>query len=182
MGDSDHVHEFCDGCPLCRPALIDLRSGRGLSADDKLTQAVERIWDKHTSYEQRRAFIRVTRFNSRDTADVLLFEEVVAKIKRVADLLGDEAVPSQFHVVWLDAGREPQDKPNPAYPHGVEIGRLAPGPHCKCALPYPAPRCGSHLVTCTRCGVTVACTAAGRPDDPRSIMVPCKQVIRPENN
>lgn len=181
MGTNGPDHEFCDECPLCRPAIIDISTGREMSPDHKLMKAVNRIWDQHTTYEQRRAFIRVTRFNSREAADVLLFEEVVTKIKQVSDLLGDDP-PTQFRVVWLDAGREPQDKPNPAYPHGVEIGCLAPGPHCRCMLPYPAPRCGSHIVTCNRCGVTVACTAAGRPDDPRSIMVPCKKVVVPENN
>lgn len=184
-------HEFCDECPLCRPALIDMRTGRSRGPDDKLMKAVNRIWDNHTSYEQRRAFIRVTRFNSQAPEDQHLFHEVAAKIQRVAELLeGDEppqpaAQPGQFDVKFLDSGREPQEQPNPKYPSGVDIKAATPGPHCRCSLPYPAPRCGSYVITCTRCGSRAACTTAGRPDDPRSIEVPCRvevQTIRPDEN
>lgn len=80
-------------------------------------------------------------------------------------------------VEWHDAGREPQCAPDPAYPHGKDI-HLADGIEQKCIaqLPYPAKRCGYYTVECERCGISIAVTTAGRPDDPRSIELPCKQL------
>ena len=80
---------------------------------------------------------------------------------------------SQFEVAFRASGRGKAQCPsNPESPQGIE---LDPGhrPACKAELPYPAPECGAWLIHCTRCEATVACTAAGRPDDPRSMMVPC---------
>lgn len=78
---------------------------------------------------------------------------------------------------WIDRGREPQVKPNPAFPDGID---LDPGerPACKVALPYPAKRAGFYVVRCEICDTTTVVTAAGRPDDPRSIMLPCDPVGR----
>jgi hypothetical protein len=76
---------------------------------------------------------------------------------------------------WVDGGRKPRNPPNPAYPHGIDLPCPEPVlPHCKIALPYPAPRCGIYVVRCETCGTVVVCTTAGRPDDPRSILVNCK--------
>lgn len=78
-------------------------------------------------------------------------------------------------VEWVDSGREPQCKPDPAYPDGkdmdVSFGAAAT---CKTALPYPAKRCGYFVVACPICGIRVGVTTAGRPDDPRSIKVACR--------
>jgi hypothetical protein len=41
-------------------------------------------------------------------------------------------------------------------------------------LPYPAKRIGHYRIECELCGLRVACTTAGRPDDPRSIRIACK--------
>lgn len=79
----------------------------------------------------------------------------------------------QFKVEWMDSGREPQCPPNPAYPDGIDIKADGAAMTCKADLPYPAKRCGAYVVECTRCGLRVACTTAGRPDDPRSIELPC---------
>jgi hypothetical protein len=80
-------------------------------------------------------------------------------------------------IKWLDAGREPKVKPNPAYPSGIDID-LSGGAvkNCYTALPYPAKRIGSYIVECERCGLRVVLTTAGRPDDPRSVKVACKTV------
>ena len=77
-------------------------------------------------------------------------------------------------VKWFDAGLEPKSEPDPAYPHGIDID-VSEGakPTCSTALPYPARRIGHFMVTCDRCKVSAALTTAGRPDDPRSIRVPC---------
>ena len=83
----------------------------------------------------------------------------------------------QFTIEWHDAGREPQCPPDPRYPDGIDIDGIAPGQDaCKTDLPYPAKRCGAFIVTCAVCGIRVGITTAGRPDDPRSVRVPCLPV------
>lgn len=78
-------------------------------------------------------------------------------------------------VEWIDAGREPQCAPDPRFPNGVDIDVSKPGElTCQTALPYPALRCGQFLVSCSKCGFNALVTTAGRPDDPRSIKIPCK--------
>lgn len=83
-----------------------------------------------------------------------------------------------FTIDWLDSEREPQVKPDPKYPNGKDIVShdVAAGqPSCKIDLPYPARRCGTYIIECESCGIVIAITTAGRPDDPRSITVPCKR-------
>lgn len=79
-------------------------------------------------------------------------------------------------VEWVDAGREPTQQPDPAYPDGIDIDATTQGQKrtCRTDLPYPARRCGHYLITCRVCGMTAMVTTAGRRDDPRSIKVPCK--------
>lgn len=83
----------------------------------------------------------------------------------------------QFTVTFLDSGREPQVAPNPAYPDGIDLDPTegAAVQSCKVMLPYPAPRCGVMAVKCGRCGLSIAATVAGRPDDPRSVRLRCNQ-------
>lgn len=76
-------------------------------------------------------------------------------------------------IEWIDDHREPQCAPDPAYPRGKDLDASHGGPSCMTVLPYPAKRCGLYVVECERCGVRVACTTAGRPDDPRSIKIAC---------
>lgn len=81
-----------------------------------------------------------------------------------------------FTVEWIDHGREPQCKPDPAYPAGKDITLVDPAiPHCTVTLPYPAKRCGLYVVVCRTCGQRVGITTAGRPDDPRSAQIPCPE-------
>ena len=82
---------------------------------------------------------------------------------------------TQFELEWLDAGREPQCQPNPAYPNGMDIGPSERPGVCKLVLPYPAKRCGAYVARCTKCGASVGVTTAGRPDDPRSVGVICRR-------
>lgn len=83
-------------------------------------------------------------------------------------------MPEHHTIRWLDGEREPQCKPNPAFPDGVDIdGARGAQPSCKVELPYPAKRCGTYIIECARCGLRVGCTTAGRPDDPRSITIAC---------
>lgn len=80
----------------------------------------------------------------------------------------------QFEIGWKDAGKEPKCEPNPAYPNGIDVD-ISDGASLTCVakLPYPAERIGAYIVHCNRCGFTGGCTTAGRPDDPRSIKMPC---------
>lgn len=77
-------------------------------------------------------------------------------------------------VEWLDAGREPQCAPDPDYPNGKDVDVSMGRPDaCKVNLPYPARRCGRYVITCDACRLRMHVTTAGRPDDPRSIKLPC---------
>jgi hypothetical protein len=81
------------------------------------------------------------------------------------------------HIVeFVPSGRGPaRCPPDPDYPNGVDI-HLAAGDQHSCAvdLPYPAPECGGFVVLCGDCGLSVYITAAGRPDDPRRVTLPCR--------
>lgn len=80
----------------------------------------------------------------------------------------------QFQIEWHDSGREPQVKPNPKYPNGIDLDGSHGQPSCVADLPYPANRCGVYVVVCKQCGTKVAATTAGRRDDPRTIRMACR--------
>lgn len=79
-------------------------------------------------------------------------------------------------VEWKGSGRKAQSAPNPAYPNGIDIDVSGGKKACYTTLPYPAKECGAWILTCENCGFSAAITAAGRPDDPRSVKLPCKEV------
>ena len=82
-------------------------------------------------------------------------------------------------VEWHDHGREPQCPPNPEYPFGIDADASdGADVTCQVDLPYPAQRCGVYVVTCAICGLRVGVTAAGRPDDPKSVKVACRPMGR----
>jgi hypothetical protein len=81
---------------------------------------------------------------------------------------------ADFNIHWIDRGQSPTQQPNPAYPLGIDIDLTSGRPGCKDALPWPAPRIGFFYVQCRRCGASAMITTAGRPDDPRSIKLPCE--------
>jgi hypothetical protein len=82
---------------------------------------------------------------------------------------------ARHRIKWKDSGLAPKEEPDPAYPEGVDLdiseGKI---PACTVSLPYPARRIGLYLVECELCRIRIACTTAGRPDDPRSIKIACK--------
>jgi hypothetical protein len=84
---------------------------------------------------------------------------------------------AKIHIHWIDRGRDPTQPPNPAYPDGIDIDLTGgnSGKSCRTALPYPAKRVGYYVATCARCKFKAIVTTAGRPDDPRSIRLPCKR-------
>lgn len=82
-----------------------------------------------------------------------------------------------LNISWLWRSREPaKSPPNPQYPDGIDLD-VSRGLHAVCSvrLPYPAKGLGVWMVTCTTCGLKIAVTATGRPDDPRSVKVACKR-------
>jgi hypothetical protein len=81
----------------------------------------------------------------------------------------------KLNTEFLDSGREPQCPPDPNYPTGkyVDLSGGAAA-SCEARIPYPAPRCGVMAVTCDECGLRVALTVAGRPDDPHTVRLACR--------
>lgn len=82
---------------------------------------------------------------------------------------------SMFKVEWIDGKRAPTSPPDPAFPDGIDID-LSAGRKLTCTVPLvcPAPRCGVYLIQCKTCGLKAVITTAGRPDDPRSVVLACK--------
>jgi hypothetical protein len=81
---------------------------------------------------------------------------------------------TQFKVEWIDGRREPQCAPDSNYPNGKALDcSLGASRTCVAQLTYPAKRCGVYMVECQMCGIRIACTTAGRPDDPTSITIAC---------
>lgn len=84
---------------------------------------------------------------------------------------------SHHSIEFEPSGRgQAQCEPNPSYPHGIHVGGAMLGvPACTVDLPYPAPECGLWVVRCENCSMSVAVTAAGRPDDPLTVTIECKK-------
>jgi len=78
-------------------------------------------------------------------------------------------------VTFLSHNRQPQCAPNPAYPEGIDVD-ISKGykESCLAVLPYPAECCGAWLILCKTCRQSYVVTAAGRPDDPRTVRLPCE--------
>lgn len=74
-----------------------------------------------------------------------------------------------------------QCAPDPKYPDGVDV--VVPQGTalrtCSTLLPYPATECGTFKVHCRTCDYTLNVTAAGRPDDPKSVTFPCGMKLGP---
>lgn len=82
----------------------------------------------------------------------------------------------QFSIVWNDRLLNPKCEPNPDYPEGIDLDPFPDREGCVARLPYPAARIGYYTIVCNICGNGIACTTAGRPDDPRSIKMPCGEM------
>jgi hypothetical protein len=80
----------------------------------------------------------------------------------------------KHQITFIKSGRgKARCPPDPAYPHGIKIG-TDELPNCEVQLPYPAPECGQYVIRCLECHTVVAVTAAGRPDDPVLVTIPCE--------
>jgi hypothetical protein len=80
----------------------------------------------------------------------------------------------KHEIRWIGRGRKAEHPSDPKYPLGKDVDATGPGAKCKVSLPYPARGVGMYFVKCHECGLTAIVTAAGRPDDPRSITLNCK--------
>ena len=81
----------------------------------------------------------------------------------------------QFTIKWRDSGMWPRVQPNPQYPAGIDLDASNGAANtCTAPLPYPATRIGVYYVACNVCPARIACTTAGRSDDPRSIKLRCE--------
>jgi hypothetical protein len=86
----------------------------------------------------------------------------------------EEGLCPMLEVQWIDYGREAKCAPDPAFPKGKDVDlSLGAAAACSVDLPYPAPRCGVWRLVCDQCGLAAGVTAAGRPDDPRSVRLAC---------
>ena len=88
-------------------------------------------------------------------------------------------MPESHSVEWRPSGRgKARCAADPAYPDGVAVDVSGGATTtCRVDVPYPAPACGAWLIHCPACRFTVLVTAAGRDDDPRSVLLPCTPAI-----
>ena len=86
--------------------------------------------------------------------------------------------PRHLRLTFVTDGRKPQCPTNPRYPYGkiADLRTHPLEPCCSTNLGYPAKACGTWVINCHRCGLTVGITAAGRPDDPWSAILACKPI------
>lgn len=81
---------------------------------------------------------------------------------------------SKFKIIFQASGRgAAQCAPDPNYPNGKYIPTGPNTISCKVTLPYPAKECGIHVIECMECERKIGVTAAGRPDDPTGVDLPC---------
>ena len=88
-----------------------------------------------------------------------------------------ESLAPKHEIEFMSKNKPPTQPPNPEFPNGLTLidPTLKDGDSCcHVQLPYPAACIGTWLVKCRQCGRNIACTAAGRPDDPRLIVMRCK--------
>lgn len=84
-------------------------------------------------------------------------------------------------VRFMPSGRgKAQCASDPDLPEGVVLKADVPEgtPTCSFTLPYPAPECGWFDVHCEQCGQSILVSAAGRPDDPTAVILPCGKTDR----
>ena len=74
---------------------------------------------------------------------------------------------------FISAGRKARCAPDPAYPSGIRVDAAGDKPGCEVQLTYPAPCVGQWMIRCSICDASVIVTAAGRPDDPHTVKIPC---------
>lgn len=72
--------KYEEGCPGCRPKLIDPDSGEVLADDHPAMQMVLRLWEE-CSGEERQAFHAVCCLNSKNAVDVMAVEGFFRRVE-----------------------------------------------------------------------------------------------------
>ena len=80
----------------------------------------------------------------------------------------------KFTLVFNGRGEKAKCPANPKFPNGMIVDLAGNKKGCVVQLPYPAPEVGLWHITCNQCSLTAALTAAGRTDDPKVVIIPCK--------
>ena len=78
------IEKFDDNCPGCRPAILDLKTGKVLPDDNPVMAKMLGIWAT-TTLAQRQAYHRVMCLNSRETVDLLLVRALMDRFKGAAE-------------------------------------------------------------------------------------------------
>lgn len=83
----------------------------------------------------------------------------------------------KFKIELINRQGPATEKANKRYPNGIEMDVTEGRKGCVVTLPYPAEERGHWMVKCRSCGSQMLITAAGRRDDPRSLKIPCRNVL-----
>jgi hypothetical protein len=73
---------FDDNCPGCKPAFIDIKSGRPLPDTDPIMQKVLARWESDTTFQERETFHKVMCLNSREPFDLAIVKALVEKLSQ----------------------------------------------------------------------------------------------------
>lgn len=84
------IDRFDDACPDCRPAMMDVKTGRLFADDSPEMVAVNRLWGETTAKE-RQAWHRFTCQNSRSPADLVLVKAFSDRLEAALTALSKEA-------------------------------------------------------------------------------------------
>jgi hypothetical protein len=71
---------FSDDCPGCRPAVVDVETGKVLAKDSPIMQTVLAVWAT-TTREERVAYHRVCCGNSRNQVDLRVFQGIATRMQ-----------------------------------------------------------------------------------------------------
>ena len=74
------IDEYDDDCPGCRPAIVDVETGKVMSPDDPVMRRMMEIW-ANTTLPQRRAYHRVMCLNSRDPLDLVVVQGIIGQLQ-----------------------------------------------------------------------------------------------------
>lgn len=86
-------HDFCDHCPGCRPAIVNIETGEVLAEDSPQMIEVNRIWSHETTYAERKAYIAMTAHNSRAPEDMRLAMRIMEKFQAALSHETDDHEP-----------------------------------------------------------------------------------------
>jgi len=83
---------FDDECPGCRPAMMDVKTGRLFADDSAEMSAVNRLWGA-TTPEERRAWHRFTCQDSRAPEDMILVRAFSDRVQAALTALTRKEAP-----------------------------------------------------------------------------------------